>query len=497
MRKIREWWDKVVEHGPKYGYFPKACKSWLVVKADKEQEARELFNGTGVNITLEGRKYLGGFVGIDEGKEKYVGELVGEWVSQIEVLSDIARSEPQSAYSSFTAGFKHKHTYFIRTMPHITEIFKPVDDVIDQKFIPAITDRGAISQDDRILLSLLVKLGGLGIPIFSKCANIEYTNSLRLAETLTRNIVAQETAYNLDDRMEKEKVAQQKKEREERNSQILRELRSKMSQEQIRANDLAQLKGASAWLTSLPLKSEGYVLNKREFFDALALRYRWNLKYLPTKCQCGNPFNMDHAMQCLYGGYIHRRHDRIRDLFAKLLDGVAYGVEVEPRLQPVSGEVLTAGTSVDDEARLDFAGKGFWQQCEMAYFDVKVFSPFAKTHMSKPLDTVFKNQETIKKTKYNDRIIKIEHGSFTPVVLSSYGGLGRESSCFLSKLIEKIANKQDTETSLVANFVRTKVSFELVRSQVACIRGSRSLKKISMDVKEIEVVEVSSGIRES
>ena len=75
----------MVEHGPKYGYFPKACKSWLVVKADKEQEARELFNGTGVNITLEGRKYLGGFVGIDEGKEKYVGELVGEWVSQIEV----------------------------------------------------------------------------------------------------------------------------------------------------------------------------------------------------------------------------------------------------------------------------------------------------------------------------------------------------------------------------------------------------------------------------
>ena len=46
-------------------------------------EARELFAGTGVNITLEGRKYLGGFVGIDEGKEKYVDELVGEWVSEI------------------------------------------------------------------------------------------------------------------------------------------------------------------------------------------------------------------------------------------------------------------------------------------------------------------------------------------------------------------------------------------------------------------------------
>ena len=143
-----------------------------------------------------------------------------------------------------------------------------------------------------------------------------------------------------------------------------------MSREQIRANDLAQLKGASAWLTTLPLKSEGYVLNKREFFDALALRYRWRLKYLPTRCVCGKPFSMDHAMQCLNGGYVNRRHNQIRDIFAKLLDEVAYGVEIEPRLQPLSGEVLPAGANEKIEARLDFAGKGFWQQCEMAYFDV-------------------------------------------------------------------------------------------------------------------------------
>ena len=84
----------------------------------------------------------------------------------------------------------------------------------------------------------------------------------------------------------------------------------------------------------------------------------------------------------------------------------------------------------------------------------------------------------MKKTKYNERVIRVEHGSFTPVVLSTYGGFGRESSCFVSKLIEKIAEKQDTEKSLVANYVRSKVSFELIRAQVACIRGSRSLKKI-------------------
>ena len=161
LRKIREWWDRVVENGPKYGYFPKAEKSWLVVKAEVEQEAIEIFKDTGVNITIEGRKYLGGFVGTKEGKENYVRELVEEWVSQLDVLSEIAKSEPQAAYSGFTAGFKHKLTYFIRTMPDLVELLKPVDDIINNKLLPAITERFAISDYDRRLFTLPAKVGGL------------------------------------------------------------------------------------------------------------------------------------------------------------------------------------------------------------------------------------------------------------------------------------------------------------------------------------------------
>ena len=65
----------------------------------------------------------------------------------------------------------------------------------------------------------------------------------------------------------------------------------------------------------------------------------------------------------------------------------------------------------------------------------------------------------------------------------------------MSKLIEKIATKQDTERSVVANYVRSKVSFQLVRSQVECIRGSRSRKRMQMDLKEIEVVNSVAVIR--
>ena len=137
-----------------------------------------------------------------------------------------------------------------------------------------------------------------------------------------------------------------------------------MTAEQIRANDLAQLKGSSTWLTTLPLAREGYVLNKREFYDAIYLRYRWQLKRLPTYCACGKSFTVDHALSCLKGGFIHRRHDEIRDLLAAAIDEVAYDVSTEPALAPLTGEVLPPSANSADDARVDIAARGFWQRCE-------------------------------------------------------------------------------------------------------------------------------------
>ena len=93
-----------------------------------------------------------------------------------------------------------------------------------------------------------------------------------------------------------------------------------------------------------------------------------------------------------------------------------------------------------------------------------------------------------KKRAYNERVIRIEHGSFTPIVLSAMGGCGRETSRFVSKLIEKVAEKKDMMTSMVANYIRTKLSFELIRSQVMCVRGSRTLRGVEIDTAEIEVI---------
>ena len=48
------------------------------------------------------------------------------------------------------------------------------------------------------------------------------------------------------------------------------------------ARELACLKGASSWLTVLPLDEHGFSLHKGDFCDAVCLCYSWPLPHLPT-----------------------------------------------------------------------------------------------------------------------------------------------------------------------------------------------------------------------
>ena len=80
-----------------------------------------------------------------------------------------------------------------------------------------------------------------------------------------------------------------------------------------RAVELATEKGASNWLTVIPIKEMNFNLNKREFRDAIKLRYDWEIADLPAMCSCGDLFTVDHAMVRRHGGLIIQRHNEIRE----------------------------------------------------------------------------------------------------------------------------------------------------------------------------------------
>ena len=122
-------------------------------------------------------------------------------------------------------------------------------------------------------------------------------------------------------------------------------------------------------------------------------------------------FDADHAMSFLTGGFIHRRHDSWE---------ISLG---RPWIR--IGETLAAGANVDADLRCDIKASGFW--C-WAFFDVRVFNPFARSYQ-------------------NNKV----------------------SKC-ISQLASKITDKFDMHRSTIMNYIRTKLSFHLIRSQ-CCVSG--------------------------
>ena len=81
-------------------------------------------------------------------------------------------------------------------------------------------------------------------------------------------------------------------------------------------------------------------------------------------------------------------------------------------------------------------------------------------------------QEEEKKRKYQQRVLDVEMGSFTPLVFGTNGGMGNECQRFLKHLADKIAQKDTEPYHVVITWLRTQISFELLRSVHACVRGS-------------------------
>ena len=55
-------------------------------------------------------------------------------------------------------------------------------------------------------------------------------------------------------------------------------------------------------------------------------------------------------------------------------------------------------------------------------------------------------------------------GSFTPLVFGTSGGMGADCNCFLKRLAEKLSEKNDEPYHITITWIRTLLSFEILRS---------------------------------
>ena len=128
LEEIKIWWDTLITEGPKFGYYPKPSKSFLIVNQHYKEYAERIFEGSNIKITTEGDRHLVAVLDDISFKEEYLRNELHSWKNQLEILSKIAEIQPQAAYSAYMFGFKHKFTFFLRTVPDIADYLLPIEE---------------------------------------------------------------------------------------------------------------------------------------------------------------------------------------------------------------------------------------------------------------------------------------------------------------------------------------------------------------------------------
>ena len=113
---------------------------------------------------------------------------------------------------------------------------------------------------------------------------------------------------------------------------------------------------------------------------------------------------------------------------------------IEPPLQPLTGESIEPrSANRQDEVRADIHARGFWGQRQSAFFDVRVFHPNAQSYCQSNIPSLYRRHELQKKQEYGDRIREVEQASFTPLVFTTTGGMGKEAVVFYRRLADLLS----------------------------------------------------------
>ena len=420
---------------------------------------------------MGGHRVLGSVIGSSEACHAFQSSKLTEYTNIVNKLASHAKKSPQNVYHAFTKGVQHKLTFLSRTTPDMENTLQNTESLLTTKLIFNITGRVQLSIAERSLFSLPLSKGGLNI-----LSPEDRRNDLQWSKDVTFHL--DEEDLTTAEAKQHSTVNLIKKQKQEIQKTKLEEVKCNLNDKQRHAVTLVSEKRASSWLAALPLKRYGITLTKSEFRDSLALRYGWEPKNLPAKCPCGGePFTVAHSLHCRKGGYTHMRHDEIRDTFAKIMKDVCFDVEVEPKLQRLEGESFDyKSVCTEDEARLDIRANELWDsRFSRTYFDVKIFNPLAKS-CPKEVKESYKYHETLKKLKCEQRILDVENSSFNPLVFACSGGAGPSASKVMSRLALMISEKGQDSYSDAIGYIRTQISYALLRSSVLCLRGSRSTR---------------------
>ena len=93
----------------------------------------------------------------------------------------------------------------------------------------------------------------------------------------------------------------------------------------------------------------------------------------------------------------------------------------------------------------------------------------------------YDQNENQKNPNYNERIVSVDNGSFTPLVFSLHGGMSREYMTFYDRPWHMIAERKKNPRSITASWIRIKICFTFHASFLR-VRGSCSIFKSVVEI---------------
>ena len=118
IKKLCDWWNALVTHGPKFGYHVNPLKTHLIIKECHRSTATSVFGDTQIKLTSDGKPHLGAALGTTSSfTELYVKCKVEKWSEELLLLSSIAQTHPGPdgqfhGWSGATAGTFFTDWYF-------------------------------------------------------------------------------------------------------------------------------------------------------------------------------------------------------------------------------------------------------------------------------------------------------------------------------------------------------------------------------------------------
>ena len=509
LRLLCQYFKRLSQVGPQYGYYPQSKKSVLVVPGRLLSHAHTYINTIpGLNFPIcNGHRYLGGFVGDEGPKQEWLHHKTIEWEESLSMLDTASQDYPQATYCVLQKSLQMQWQFVQRVVDCPPQTFSNIEHYLANHLLPHLFGS---TPPSRSVTSLPLKLSGLSIydPI-ETCAH-NYQASKNICKELVDALLAPSDpapTFSLKDHMSTvstqrlEMTQKHFKGRQTTFKQIINgphQLQDHLPDPRV----LQRAQSTGAWLSVVPTDSANAVLSCLEFRDALHLRYGLTPPNLPDTCDgCDAPFTIKHALKCTKGGLVILRHNELRDEIAALANAAftPSAVSIEPLIcppahrSPAQGETPSpdaasappqppnpAGPSPSNNQpteshpreRGDIAIRGFFDRAKTCIIDCTIMDLDCPTNSRKSTKAAIRGREKSKKSKYLSDCIKYRH-DFVPFVASTDGVLGKEAQSFLQRLSIRLASKWGRPYPPVCGYVNARIALALVRATHLCLRGSR------------------------